>query len=133
MVIVLDCNIWIRLVLNRQLDLIADLSDSFVDIASCSELRAELTDVLSRPEFTKFIPDDYAEKIAEFHDLVTRTFETEPIDKVVTDEKDNYLFSLCRQSGAEYLVTGDKLLLKVIRYNETKVVTLALFKRILDI
>jgi hypothetical protein len=133
MVIVLDCNIWIRLALNRQLDLIADLSDSFVDIASCSELRAELTDVLSRPKFTKFIPDDYAEKIAEFHDLVTRTFETEPIDKVVTDEKDNYLFSLCRQSGAEYLVTGDKLLLKVIRYNETKVVTLALFKRILDI
>jgi predicted nucleic acid-binding protein len=50
---------------------------------------------------------------------------------VVTDEKDNYLFALCRISNADYFITGDKLLLAVNEYYKTSILNLADFKNII--
>ena len=71
MIVVLDCNIWVSLTINRQIDLIADLSDSGVVIASCSTLRNEITDVLNRPKFSKLISKDTVGKVIALHDIVT--------------------------------------------------------------
>ena len=39
-----------------------------------------------------------------------------------SDPKDNYLLDLCNTIGAEYLVTGDTLLLNLRQHNQTKIV-----------
>jgi putative PIN family toxin of toxin-antitoxin system len=130
MTVVLDCNIWVSLTINSQIDFIADLSDSGVVIASCTTLRKEITDVLSRPKLSKFISGSDVNKVVELHDLVTTSYPPGKIPHVVDDLKDNYLFALSAQSKADFLVTGDKLLLQVKKYRKTKIITLSDFKEI---
>jgi predicted nucleic acid-binding protein len=49
---------------------------------------------------------------------------------VVTDPKDNYLFALSEKSKADFLITGDKLVLQVKKHKRTKVITIADFRTI---
>ena len=128
MIVVLDCNIWISLTINDQLDFIATLSDNGTLIASCTTLRDEILNVLNRPKLTRFISHAYTDKVIGFHDLVTTMYKTGKIVSVTSDLKDDYLFALCKKCKAEYLVTGDKLLLDVAKYKTTEIISLTNFK-----
>jgi putative PIN family toxin of toxin-antitoxin system len=128
MIVVLDCNIWISLTINGQIDLIADLSDNGVLIASCTNLKHEIFTVLKRPKFARFISNAGVDKVIDFHDLITTSYRLAKIVRVTDDPKDDYLFALCAKCKADYLVTGDKLLLDVIKYKYTNVVSLAQFR-----
>lgn len=55
MIIVIDCNIWITLSINGQIEFIADFSDNGVIVAFCGMLRNEIIHVLNRPKLAKFI------------------------------------------------------------------------------
>ncbi|BAU55510.1 putative toxin-antitoxin system toxin component, PIN family [Mucilaginibacter gotjawali] len=101
-------------------------------IASCSTLRKEITEVLHRPRLRKFISDANIQNIVALHDLVSTNFLPRTIPNVVADPKDNYLFALAMKSKADYLVTGDKLLLDVIEYKKTQVIKLTDFKKIVQ-
>ena len=124
MIFVLDCNIWISLTINRRLDYIAHLSESGSRIATCDLLRNEIIDVLSRPKLQKFVPPDSVTKVTKFHDLITKTYLLANIPEIVSDSKDNYLFALCAKSKANYLVSGDKIVLQTGAYGKTKMITL---------
>jgi len=130
MVLVLDCNIWITLTLNSQIDLIADLSDNGNILPSCIELRNEIATVLKRPKFSKFISESDIEKVIRLHDLVTKVYKTGKLVKVTADPKDDYLFALAIKAKADYLVTGDRLLLNVAKYKRTQIVTLSQLKEL---
>ncbi len=132
MIVVLDCNIWVSLTISGQIDFIANLSDNGIVIPTCTTLRNEITDVLQRPRVSKFIAEPGIQKIIELHDLVTTHYTPGKIINIVTDPKDNYLFALCLKSQADFLVTGDKLLLGVVEYKKTRVVTLTNFKKIIQ-
>ncbi len=125
MIVVLDCNIWISLTINRRLDYIVRMAETGIRIASCRELRAEITDVLARPKLQKFVPPESVAKVAELHDLVSKTYKLTNIPQIVSDGKDNYLFALCAKSNANYLVSGDKIVLQVGIYENTTMVTLS--------
>ena len=45
MVIVLDCNIWVSLAINRQIDFVIELINNEVEIMSCETLRDEIADI----------------------------------------------------------------------------------------
>ncbi len=130
MLIVLDCNIWITFALNSQLYYLTDLTNNGIIIASCTELRIEISDVLSRPKFNKFFSELQIIKITELHDFETTTYKTGKIIKITSDPKDDYLFALASKSKADYLVTGDKLLLNVVRHKHTEIISLNRFKEI---
>ena len=70
-------------------------------------------DVLGRPRIQKYIGDTEIKKVVELHDLVTTYFRPGKLQPITKDPKDDYLFALAKKSKADYLVTGDKLLLKV--------------------
>jgi putative PIN family toxin of toxin-antitoxin system len=55
MIVVLDCNIWISLTINSQIDFIAELSDNRNLIAIYPELRHEIETVLKHSKLAKFI------------------------------------------------------------------------------
>jgi putative PIN family toxin of toxin-antitoxin system len=130
MIVVIDCNIWITLSINGQINFIADLSDNGIVIATSKTLRDEITNVLNRPKLSKFISSDTIIKVIELHDTVTTIYSLTEIHYVVTDPKVNYLFTLSKKSKADYLITGDKLLLEVKKYKKTKVISLAHFREI---
>ncbi|MEZ2338339.1 putative toxin-antitoxin system toxin component, PIN family [Mucilaginibacter sp. RCC_168] len=130
MIIVIDCNIWITLSINGQIDFIADISDNGVTVASCEMLRNEIINVINRPKLAKFISPSTTKKVIELHDTVTTVYQLGKIEFVVTDPKDNYLFALSEKSKADYLITGDKLVLQVKKHKRTKVITIADFRTI---
>lgn len=130
MVVIFDCNIWVTLTLNRQIDYISDVSDSGITIASCKELKDEITTVLLRPKFNKLISESSVAAVIKLHDLITTTYDTGEIIKITSDPKDDYLFALASESKANYLVTGDKLLLGVTKYQSTELISFAKFKSI---
>ena len=104
MIVVLDSNIWVSLAINQQLELIASLNKNGTTIASCKNLLDELIDVLIRPKFEKYFTKSYVERLVHLHQFVTTTFKLTEIENVVTDEKDNYLFALCKISKADYFI-----------------------------
>jgi putative PIN family toxin of toxin-antitoxin system len=130
MIVVLDCNVWVSLTINSTLKWVSQLFDNGVMIASCSELRNEVTDVLSRPKLSKFLGPNSSSSALETYDFVTTKFNLSFIPKIISDEKDDYLFALCARSKASYLVTGDKLLLNVAVYKHTTIISLADFRRL---
>ncbi|MFI5137620.1 MAG: putative toxin-antitoxin system toxin component, PIN family [Sphingobacteriales bacterium] len=132
MIVVLDCNIWVSLAINSQIDFIADLSDNGITIATCSTLRDEITDVLRRPKLRKFISEPDAQKVIALHDLVTTSYLPRIIPNILADPKDNYLFALALKSKADFLVTGDKLILEVAEYKRTRIIKLIDFKEIVQ-
>ncbi|RYG01429.1 MAG: putative toxin-antitoxin system toxin component, PIN family [Chitinophagaceae bacterium] len=130
MIVVIDCNIWITLSINGQIDFIADLSDNGVTVASCEMLRNEIINVINRPKLAKFISPFTIKKVIDLHDTVTTYYPLGKIEYVVADPKDNYLFALSKKSKADYLITGDKLVLQVKKHKRTKVITIADFRTI---
>jgi uncharacterized protein len=132
LIVVLDSNIWVSLALNRQLDIISSLRKNGITIVSCKNLFDKLITVLTRPKFQKHFTKNYLERFFQFHQLTTTNFELANIETVVSDEKDNYLFALCKTANADYFITGDKLLLKVGKYYVTSVITLSDFKYIIN-
>jgi putative PIN family toxin of toxin-antitoxin system len=130
MTVILDCNIWVTLAINGQSVFVADLFEKKIIIASCDTLKNEIEDVLNRRKIKRYISDEQILKMLELHDIATVLFSASNILPVTKDRSDDYLFALALQSNADYLVTGDKLLLEVDRYNNTKVISLNNFKTI---
>jgi predicted nucleic acid-binding protein len=50
------------------------------------------------------------------------------IEQICRDPKDDFLLALCKESRADYLVTGDKALLEIGKYAKTEILTLTRFK-----
>lgn len=106
-------------------------SNKYIYIYS-DELLSEYRAVICREKFTRVIS---AEQIEEFIEFVTSLMQKKSIEtniiSISRDEKDNYLLALAYDSRANYLVTGDKYLLVLIQYENTQIVTLAMFQNLL--
>ena len=48
------------------------------------------------------------------------------------DPKDDFLLGLAKKSSADYLVTGDKDLLDLKKYQNTEIITIDMFERIIE-
>jgi len=95
----------------------------------CHELIDEISDVFFRPKKHKYLHfqiDDFLELIREvalFRDITEhRNF------RKCKDPRDNYLFDLADLSQADYLVAGDKTVLKTQSYPPTKVISYTQFR-----
>jgi len=101
-----------------------------LDMAEAGEIRLSISDdilnevqrVLQRPKFgwTQEQVDD------AIRGLLLITLQVQPkqrIDVVKEDPTDNRIIECAAASGSEYLVSGDKHLLKIGQYKGVKVVT----------
>ena len=71
-----------------------------------------------------------AQLISSISDPAT-VFKTIPWLKVVSDDPDNRILECALKAGAEFLVTGDKHLLKLKNYGNFEIIKLANFLSIL--
>jgi uncharacterized protein len=125
--VIFDTNIWVSFFIKNQFDRLLQIEDNdHLTLLSSPTLVAELTDVLSRNKFHKYLNLSLREYIA-FHENLTEMFVTTPIFDKSPDVKDNYLFDLAIQSGCNLLVTGDKKLLLVNPLEGVQIISLATF------
>ena len=91
------------------------------------ELLDEFLEVARRPKFRRFFSasdiEEILETIEEYADFVKVQTQIE----VCRDKKDNFLLSLSVDGNADILLTGDKDLLDLIKFGETKIMTISNF------
>jgi len=131
--IVIDTNLWISFLLTKKFDFIDKLLyNSNTVLIFSAELIAELIEVTDRPKLSKFFTADELKlvfEIIEYHAIFI------PVISYVNlcrDSKDNFLLSLAKDSKADYLITGDKDLLVLKTFEETKILTISEFQTIIN-
>lgn len=88
--------------------------DGAVEIIVSEKLLAELDSVLQRPKFRSYLPASEAKR---YVDLLRRWAETaadaDAGEAFTADPKDDYLVALALPSRADFIVSGDRHLIKI--------------------
>ena len=96
------------------------------------ELIAELACVLARPKIRQHISDQSIEAMWSLMREQCLSIEDYPSeDAMVRDAKDAYLLDMAKSIPADYIVTGDKDLLVLGKYNQTTILTYSDFRLLL--
>ena len=129
--IIIDTNLWISFLLTNRFDFIDKLLiNGKVELVFCSELLAELLDVVDRPKLQKFFTTEDWNLMFEIIEHYAIYVSVVTSVSLCRDAKDNFLLSLAKDSQADYLLTGDKDLLILKMFDGTRIVTITEFKTI---
>ena len=126
--VIIDTNLWISFLISNnfsKLDKI--LNYKHCTIIFSQELLEEFIEVSSRPKLMKYFGQfalaTIVETIEEFAEFIDVTSQI----KFLNDSKDDFLLSLAIDGKADYLITGDKELLEVGKYNGTIIISMTEF------
>lgn len=126
--VVVDTNAWISRYLTPRGVVAARLRylvrSSRFQLVFSAELREEISEVLQRDKFRRFIrPDELRRYLRQL-----RSYPLTPVSTRVQacrDPQDNYLLGLSLDGRADYLITGDRDLLVLARFGDTEIIFLA--------
>ena len=126
--IILDTNLWISFLITKDFSKIDEILFSKQSILVFSkELLDEFLEVAKRPKFRRFFLqtdiENILETIDEYADFVNVRAEV----NICRDPKDNFLLALSIDGNANFLITGDKDLLDLKKFGETKIISIAEF------
>jgi putative PIN family toxin of toxin-antitoxin system len=128
-VFVLDSNIWISyLITSRFHILIERILELNLDVVTCTQLIDEISNVLQREKFKKYIAKKEIKEAIAIHLKLCRFVEVLYEPDLLTDKKDNFLSALYRSATASKLVTGDKRLLLEAPDHQVNVLTFEEFR-----
>ena len=134
MKVILDCNIWISFLMGYQREFLRLLlKNRSIEIYICDEIASEVMDVAQRAKCKTKISNivlDWLDTI--FEKICHKAKITAVASCEIRDPKDLYLISFSESIHADYLITGDKDLLVIKEFHETKMITLAEFRQILN-
>jgi uncharacterized protein len=124
--VVIDTNLWISFLITKDFTKLDEIIFSRQGILVFSqELLDEFLEVAKRPKFRRFFTnadiEEILETIEEYADFVKVQSKVE----VCRDLKDNFLLSLSVDGNADFLLTGDKDLLDLIKFGETRILTIS--------
>lgn len=123
--VVVDTNLWVSYLLGGRAELTETIDlvlRQHVSLYS-TETFSELTEVLTRRKFARYLSDPV---IAEFLMLLTefgREVEVSEVPRVCRDPKDDKFLALAVAARADYIVTGDDDLLALKRHQGVPIVT----------
>jgi putative PIN family toxin of toxin-antitoxin system len=112
-VIILDSNIWISYLITRRLETLVELIQHHqLTILTSQHLIEEITEVLLRPKFKKYLKHSDIKEFIAIHIKLCQHIDTDESSTQLTDTKDNFLLNLYDKGRATILVSGDKELLR---------------------
>ena len=123
--IIIDTNLWISFLLTKGLsDFDTIIADGEVTLIFSEELLNEFVEVTQREKFRKYF--DLADLDSLLMQIGARAVFVPVKSKAIVcrDPKDNFLLSLAVDGKATHLITGDKDLLVLKKYDKTKIVTI---------
>jgi uncharacterized protein len=127
--LVLDSNIWIGYFLGQHVRKYLDqiLINIRFDLLISQQEIDELTLVLKRPKFQKYINEEQIETLISL--ILRRSIIIEVSSQIALsrDPKDDYLLALSVDGHADYLITGDKDLLVLEQFEQTIIIKIVDF------
>lgn len=128
--ILLDTNIWISSLISKSTreKVGTVIADPAIDIYASNKLIAEIEEVIDRPKIQRLIKDESL--VSTFLSLITDRIQIVSPEievRVCRDPKDDFILSICKDAGLDYLITGDKDLLVLKLFEGTQIITLENF------
>ena len=126
--IIIDTNLWISFLITKDFTKLDEIIFSRHGILVFSqELLDEFLAVAKRPKFRRFFSASDIEEILETIDEYADFVKVQTQIEVCRDPKDNFLLSLSFDGNADFLLTGDKDLLDLVKFGETSIITISDF------
>ena len=126
--IIIDTNLWISFLITKDFTKLDEIIFSGNGILVFSdELLNEFLEVAKRPKFRRFFSPADIEELLETIDEYADFVKVNTTIEVCRDPKDNFLLSLSIDGNADFLLTGDKDLLDLVKFGETKIITISNF------
>ena len=126
--VVIDTNWWVSFVIKKyQNQLVRVLLDERIEIYCFSELEKEVRETLQSPRLIRILDPN---TLQDFTDTFPKGLVMVNVVSKVNacrDWKDNFLLALSKDAKADYLISGDKDLLDMGKFDKTKILTLTEF------
>lgn len=126
--VIINTNLWINFLITKdfaKLDKIIFSRQSVLIFSQ--ELLDEFLEVVKRPKFKRFFSNTDIEELLETIDEYADFVKVQSEVQVCRDPKDNFLLSLSKDGNADFLLTGDKDLLDLVKFEETTIITISAF------
>jgi putative PIN family toxin of toxin-antitoxin system len=128
--VIFDTNVWISFLIGKRLaKLKHHISNGNITIITTEQLLLEIKIVTSREKLKKYFPKESVNELIELIETIAVKVQIKPKHFINRDPKDNFLLDLIDFSKADYLVTGDKDLLKHNPFKTAKILTPAEFEK----
>jgi len=127
--IVIDTNLWVSFIIGKRLSSLEKLFfNENISIITSPKILEEVREASSREKVKKYAKRENIEKALK---LIERLCVDDPVESVVvpelSDPDDLYLLALSDVIGADFLLTGDKGLLALGKYNKTEIISYKAF------
>ena len=128
--LVIDTNLWISFIISKKFSEIEGLLFSTKSrILFSAELIEELEVTIQKPKLKKYFAKSSVEEMMNVFDDYIDFVEVNSKINACRDFKDNFLLSLAKDGKADYLLTGDKDLLVLNPFENTKIITYSEFQK----
>ena len=129
--VVVDTNVFISGILfggNPQKIIEAWLNQKYIFCLS-PQLKAE---ILNKLQEKFLLPDQKLQDVEKALDINTEKYIPKKKVFVCKDPQDNFLLELAQEIEADYLISGDKLVLELEHYGKTKIISPKNFLKLLE-
>lgn len=134
MKVIFDNNIWLSYAIGNHLDDIPQiLLRNDVELFACPELLEEFERTRQYPKLQKYLKPERVATTIELINAKAVVISIAYRTADFTDSDDNYLLDLCQTVSADFLVTGDKPLLRLKLYGQTQILTYREFCELLGL
>ena len=126
--LIIDTNLWVSFIISNKQSLLDPLL--FTEEARLlfnAELFTEIQQTITKPRLKKYFGTNALEEMLSTFEPYIDLIEVESIVTICRDPKDNFLLALAKDGKADYLLTGDKDLLDLIKFGKTKIKTITAF------
>lgn len=129
--VIIDTNLWISFLIGKELQHLKDLIvNEKIQLITTEQLIVELRIVVNRPRLQKYFDKEKVTELISLLNIISKKVKIKKIEKICRDPKDDFLLALCKQSKANYLITGDKDLLEIKIIGGTEIITVKKFREI---
>lgn len=97
------------------------------DFFSCDELESEIKKILNEKRIQKYLDNKIKKEFWYYYFETVEYFKIKSSTSISRDKKDNYLLALSKDVNADFLITGDKDLLVLKKFENTLIFTLTEF------
>ena len=126
--VIIDTNLWISYILSKKLDQLDGLiSSNKSQLLFSLELLQEIEATIKKPKLQKYFDKTSLEEMLITFEPFIELVSVRSKVKVCRDSKDDFLLALAKDGKADYLLTGDKDLLEIKRYDNTIIMTISDF------
>lgn len=126
--IIIDTNLWISFIISKKQNLLDTLLFSKkARLLFSTELLDEIKETITKPKLKKYFGNNALEEMLTTFEPFMDLIEVESIVTICRDPNDNFLLSLANDGKADFLLTGDKDLLELKKFERTKIKSISAF------